>query len=323
MKNRFTITISDAHGVRHYTFSQLVKRFVGWGVLLLLVVLVVGALTIQAMKEEISDLQARREAAQQAYDQSLREQAARMAALKEQNARLAHALDEREQRLGALDQAVRSLEAFLGADVAPETPLEARVAHVRLTAAEKKLLLQLVPNGRPVEVFRGVSSSFGWRKHPISGNREFHKGLDYRGKVGDKIIATADGVVEYAGYHKSSGYGNMVLLDHNFGFRTLYGHLKKVLVKSGQVVHKGQVIALMGNTGLSTGSHLHYEVSFVQRALNPEPFVMWSLTNYDAIFKQVGQVPWDSLASRVRAYLATTAPPSSPKAVSSEAKSAD
>ena len=323
MKNRFTITISDVHGVRHYTFSQLVRRFVGWGLLVLLAVLVMGALTIWVLKEQIHTLEARRDAAQQAYDKALQQQAERMAVLKAQNDRLAAALDEREQRLVSLDQAVRSLEAFLGAEVAPEIPLEARVSNVHLTAAEKKLLQQLVPSGRPVKVFKGVSSSFGWRQHPVLGKRELHKGIDYRGKMGDAIIATADAVVEYAGYHKSSGYGNMVLLNHAFGFRTLYGHLQKVLVKPGQVVKKGQVIALMGNTGLSTGPHLHYEISFVQRALNPTPFVKWNLANYAEIFKQAGHVPWDSLVNRVKTYLQMAAPPLSPKGVGSKASSAD
>jgi murein DD-endopeptidase MepM/ murein hydrolase activator NlpD len=177
----------------------------------------------------------------------------------------------------------------------------------------------VIPNGRPVQNFQGVSSSFGWRKHPVSGTREYHKGIDYRGMTGDKIIATADGVVEYAGFHQSSGFGNMILIDHMFGFRTLYGHLKKVLVKNGDVVKKGQVIALMGNTGLSTGPHLHYEISFIQRALNPAPFVEWNLKNYDSIFKQVRQVPWGSLASRATTYI-QAAPPSLQKAALSAEK---
>ncbi len=322
-KHHFTITISDAHGVRHYTFNQLVRRFFWWGVLLLLAVLVMGVFTISLLNRQLDALEKRRLEVARAYDAALRQQAEKNADLKTENDRLAAALDERARQLQTLDQAVRSLQDFLGAEIAPEVPLEQRVEKVRLNAAQRRLLLRLVPSGRPVRQFAGVSSGFGWRKHPVKGTREFHKGIDYRGKAGDPIVATADGVVEYAGYHKSSGYGNLVLLDHAFGFRTLYGHLKKVLVKSGQVVRKGQVIALMGNTGLSTGSHLHYEVSFVQRALNPMPFVRWNLKQYDSIFNQVRQVPWGSLASRVRAYLETGAPPSSPKAAGSKVTSAD
>jgi hypothetical protein len=111
----------------------------------------------------------------------------------------------------------------------------------------------------------------------------------------------------------------MVLINHAFGFRTLYGHLKKVRVKSGQVVKKGDVIALMGNTGLSTGPHLHYEISFIQRALNPAPFVAWDLKHYDAIFKKARHVPWDSLAERAKQYIQAVAPPSSPATSTSRA----
>lgn len=320
MKNRFTITISDVHGVRHYTFNQLVKRFFWWMVMGLVILAAISLALIWGLRQEVQLLQQKRSEALAQYEQLLEQRASELSAYQAATQKLQQELDAKGQHLQNLDAAVAALEAMLGAEPEDDTaPLDQRVADLALSMNEKRYLLQVIPSGRPVQVFKGVSSSFGWRKHPVTNKREFHKGIDYRGEPGDKIIATADGVVEYAGYHKSSGYGNMVLIDHAFGFRTLYGHLKKVLVKNGQVVKKGEVIALMGNTGLSTGPHLHYEISFIQRALNPAPFVAWDLKHYDGIFKKARHVPWDSLAERAKQYIQAGAPPSSPAMSTSRA----
>ncbi|SIN85777.1 Peptidase family M23 [Sulfurivirga caldicuralii] len=320
MKNRFTITISDVHGVRHYTFNQLVKRFFWWVVMGLVILAAISLALIWGLRQEVQLLQQKRAEALARYEQLLEQRAGELSAYQAATQKLQQELDAKGQHLENLDAAVAALEAMLGAEPEDDTaPLAQRVENLKLTMGEKRYLLQVIPSGRPVQTFKGVSSSFGWRKHPVTSKREFHKGIDYRGKLGDKIIATADGVVEYAGYHKSSGYGNMVLIDHAFGFRTLYGHLKKVLVKNGQVVKKGDVIALMGNTGLSTGPHLHYEISFIQRSLNPAPFVAWDLKHYDAIFKKARHVPWDSLVERVKQYIQAVAPPSLPAMSTSRA----
>ena len=320
MKNRFTITISDVHGVRHYTFNQLVRRFFRWVLLAVILLGLVALVLIWGLRQEVQLLQQKRAEALQQYEQLLRKRAGELAAYQTETKRLQQALDAKAQHLENLETAVAALEAMLGAQPAMENaPLTQRVENLKLTMGQKRFLLQVIPSGRPVQLFKGVSSSYGWRTHPVLGKREFHKGIDYRGEPGDKIVATADGVVEYAGYHKSSGYGNMVLIDHAFGFRTLYGHLKKVLVKSGQVVKKGDVIALMGNTGLSTGPHLHYEITFIQRVLNPAPFVSWDLQHYETIFKKARHVPWDSLAERAKAYIQAGAPPLSPATSTSRA----
>ncbi len=323
MKNRFTITLSDVNGVRHYTFDQLVKRFFLWGIAGIFVLLLVGGGIIYFLIKEVDALEQRRQQAIETYERTVQAQAVKLSRLRTQNATLSEKLDEKALQLQQLDLAVRALQDTLGADLADDLPIEDRVEKVTLTAKAARLMMHLVPNGRPLPQFAGVSSNFGWRKHPVTGAREFHKGLDYRGKTGDPIIATADGIVEYAGYHKASGYGKMIIIHHAFGFRTLFGHLSKVAVKSGQLVKKGQVIGYVGNTGLSTGSHLHYEISFVQRALNPVPFVLWSMQDPDDIFEKVRQVPWASLANRISVYLQDKALPSSQKDVPLKVSSAD
>lgn len=116
-----------------------------------------------------------------------------------------------------------------------------------------------------------LSSPFGWRSDPVRGVRAWHAGMDIADSTGSPVMASADGVVVYAGWRM--GYGNLVEMKHESGFTTRYGHLSKILVKEGQKMAAGDLIALMGNTGKSTGPHLHFEVRKDDNPLNPLAFI--------------------------------------------------
>ena len=127
-----------------------------------------------------------------------------------------------------------------------------------------------VPSARPVND-ASFTSGYGLRSDPFRHSAAMHKGIDLAGRSGTAIYATADGIVDRAEW--ANGYGNLVELDHGKGVQTRYGHLSRILVKSGQRVKRGDIIALMGSTGRSTGSHLHYEVRIDGAAVNPIPFL--------------------------------------------------
>ena len=127
-----------------------------------------------------------------------------------------------------------------------------------------------IPSQKPVDVV-DFTSGFGVRSDPFRGGAAMHAGLDIRGAIGTPIHATADGIVDRAGW--ANGYGNLVELNHGRGIQTRYGHLSAILVQPGQRVKRGDVIARMGSTGRSTGSHLHYEVRLDGTAVNPMPFL--------------------------------------------------
>ncbi|MCP4050308.1 MAG: M23 family metallopeptidase, partial [bacterium] len=120
-------------------------------------------------------------------------------------------------------------------------------------------------------VYGRIRSGYGWRRHPILGKRFFHKGIDIPSWTGAPIKATADGIIKYAGW--SGAFGNVVVIDHNFGFRTIYAHALQILVIRGSFVKKGQVIAQVGSTGLSTGAHVHYEIRRWDKAVNPRYYL--------------------------------------------------
>jgi murein DD-endopeptidase MepM/ murein hydrolase activator NlpD len=116
-----------------------------------------------------------------------------------------------------------------------------------------------------------ITSEFGWRQHPITGNRKFHTGIDFGADLGTPIYAIANGRVEYAG--DKGGYGNTVIINHGSGKSTLYGHASKIYVRKGQQVVRGQMIAAVGSTGMSTGPHLHFEVRVNDKPVDPHPYL--------------------------------------------------
>ncbi len=135
---------------------------------------------------------------------------------------------------------------------------------------KKKNLLAATPSIRPVGGW--ITSKFGYRKSPFTGKRTFHSGFDISNKLGTKITATANGKVSYAADKRF--IGKMVILDHGYGRVTKYGHMKKILVKPGQKIKRGDVIGLLGNTGQSTGPHVHYEVVINGAPVNPLKYIL-------------------------------------------------
>ena len=127
-----------------------------------------------------------------------------------------------------------------------------------------------IPSQRPVTTL-AFSSNFGVRSDPFRHTRAMHAGVDLPGPVGTPVYATADGLVGRA--QRAGGYGNLVELEHGQGIQTRYGHLSAIIAQPGTRVKRGDLIGLMGSTGRSTGSHLHYEVRLSGRAVNPVPFL--------------------------------------------------
>lgn len=132
---------------------------------------------------------------------------------------------------------------------------------------------------------RQTASGYGMRIDPIYRTPRFHSGMDFSAKVGTDIYATGDGKVTMAGWKQ--GYGNCVMIDHGYGYQTLYGHMSKFKVRVGQKVKRGEVIGAVGNTGKSTGPHLHYEVIVRGRYDNPSKYYYMDLTpeEYDRMIQ--------------------------------------
>jgi murein DD-endopeptidase MepM/ murein hydrolase activator NlpD len=151
-------------------------------------------------------------------------------------------------------------------DDAGRVRLEQEMGHLRSLNG----VLTHLPIIAPV-AYVSVTSPYGYRASPFTGQREFHVGIDLRGAIGTPVYATAPGIVTYAG--GSTGYGRLIEIDHGYGLSTRYSHLEKILVQVGQSVSQHQQIGLLGNTGWSTGPHLLYETRYDNKPLDPLQFI--------------------------------------------------
>ena len=143
--------------------------------------------------------------------------------------------------------------------------LESRLESVRTNVDKRNALANATPSIWPAQGW--LTSTMGPRTDPLTGDADYHSGLDIAGDKGQPVYATASGVVTQAGY--SGGYGNLIVIDHGFGLETRYGHLSSFVAHTGDHVKRGEMIARLGSTGRTTGAHLHYEVMANGRLLNP------------------------------------------------------
>ena len=146
-------------------------------------------------------------------------------------------------------------------------------------AKNKAKMLASIPGIQPIsnKDLTRIASGFGYRIHPIYKTLRMHEGIDFTAPVGTPIYATGDGKVERL-KGNMGGYGNVVVINHGYGYETLYAHLSKVIVRPGHTVKRGEIIGYVGNTGRSTGPHLHYEVRKNQKPINPIHFFYQDLT---------------------------------------------
>ena len=152
----------------------------------------------------------------------------------------------------------------------PLSDLEVAIHNLDQFLLDKSSFLQSTPSIIPTQGW--ITSYYGPRESPHSGRKKMHEGLDIGGRTGTPILAPADGIVSYSG-HKT-GFGKFVQLDHGYGMETIFGHAHKLLVKEGAKIKRGHTIALLGNTGLSTGPHLHYEIRINGIAVDPLYYIL-------------------------------------------------
>ncbi|UXI02872.1 M23 family metallopeptidase [Photobacterium sp. TY1-4] len=293
MKEHITISVSSTQGSRHFRIGKRFRYGV-WGAGALLFISGIVAVGF------IAYLQTALEAAtekQLALAQQSREVHDQLAELQQQRADLEGALDDKDLRLTLVSERLDQLEQVLGGDSGELKTLEDRLDVATINSVVRRIVLDTLPSGSPVKDARR-SSRFGVRKHPVTGLKRMHRGLDFAVNTGTPVYAPADGVVSAVRPSKQ-GSGNYLRLRHAFGFTSSYSHLKKFAVRNGDFVNKGDLIAYSGNSGLSSGPHLHYEVRFVGRALDPAPFVDWEMDNFEQIFEKERNVKWVSLINKV------------------------
>lgn len=315
MKERITISVSTVNGSRHFHLGlkaqKGIRRAAYFAVGISLVTVgaffyLVGEVGFAKLKQE--------ELEKHSY--SLNEELASLKQLKDE---LENDLGERESRLSLVSDRLGELENLLGVNVDGGSPLETRLDVAAINSAVRVAVLDNLPNGSPVKKAR-QSSQYGKRTHPVTGKVHLHAGLDFAVNIGTPIYAPADGVVSTV-RPGNKGSGNFIRLQHSFGFTSSYSHLKKFAVRAGDFVDKGDLIGYSGNSGLSSGPHLHYEIRFVGRSLDPRPFVDWGMDNFEHIFEKERKIKWVSFINKVEQRVSKQLQLSSQMVVTSQANS--
>lgn len=285
MKNKFIITITDINGSKNYLLHQLIKKIVVYIVLIAVVSFFIGLTYISYLENKTDSLKQKRDELTKIKNELFLE-----------NEKMQEKLAASSEEFAAIEDKIALLEDQLGLNTDNNITMESRLETLILTSSQQQLMFSMIPNGEVIKS-NGISAEFGWRSHPILNKKEFHQGVDLRADIGTPIYAPADGVIEFAGYN-NSGFGYLVIIEHNFGFKTRFAHMsRKDVVKEGEFVKKGDLIGYSGNTGLSTGPHLHYEIRFIQRPLDPINFIKWNSKNYEEIFNKEQRVSWQSLVN--------------------------
>ena len=290
MDNHFTVTIHDDNGVKQFNVHRFISKALIYGALFVVTLVLAAVGTILYLNASIEKIEDKRQEIKEAY-LNIEEQ---NKALQSKMSSTKKSLSRKKIELEELSDSLSEIEQLIGLKPLEDSNLSERVSSTKMSSQHRAIMMQLIPNGSPIE-FKGITSRYGYRMHPILKTREYHRGTDMKAQRNTPVYAPADGMVEWSGRHTASGYGRLVILAHSYGFKTYYGHLKKTVVKSGKFVKKGALIAYTGNSGRSDGPHLHYEVRFMQRVLNPLNFIKWTQKNYDEIFKKETKVPWQSL----------------------------
>ncbi|PSW06232.1 M23 family metallopeptidase [Photobacterium lipolyticum] len=311
MKDQLVISVSNINGSRHFQFGKFFKRNLAAASLCIAMTIIVTAFVINYLVVEIGQS---RQSQQQLNAQS-DQLASEITQLEGFRRTLQQDLAERNDELEQVTGRVGDLEQALGIESENELPLNDRLDTAAVNSVVRLSMLQLIPNGSPIK-YQRMSSGFGKRVHPVKGQKLRHLGIDLSAKTGTPVRAPADGVVELVRPSKK-GYGNLIKIIHAYGFMTLYAHLDSFNVKSGDFIHKGDIIARTGNSGISTGPHLHYEVRFLGRALNPKSFIDWDSANFEVLFDHERSIRWDSLVKILQVQASTQLQLSLHKAVQS------
>ncbi len=193
------------------------------------------------------------------------------------------------QQVSYYDSIARMTNVQLAAEVQRKVDILEKEMYVQARSYEEvvelaknqEVRMENIPAIQPVlnKDLKRMASGYGWRVDPVYHIRRFHEGMDFSAPIGTEIFATGNSTVIFAGWKQ--GYGQTVDLDHGFGYTTRYAHCSKLLVRPGQKVKRGDVIALVGNTGKSVGPHLHYEVHYQGRPIDPRNFYFYDLSPED------------------------------------------
>lgn len=279
-KQSLTITIVDENGSRQFTLARLAQRFIAYGALGLLFLIIAGYFAMTYFIEKFDKINL---AKQEAYRE--------FQSVYEQNSFLQDDIQSKSEELQAMQERVADLEKMMNVYALNTKKQDKSTDFSTLDSAQKDTILQILPSGSPVNLYEMRQKAKAGREAYVLVNNGYtpsgsvNAGYDYFTPTAQPVRATADGIVESTrDNNQKYGYGNLVRLSHVLGFSTAYTNLSSVKVKQGQFVSKGEII---GYTTASAGKNhtsLYYEVRFLSEGLDTLSFIEWDKGNFESIF---------------------------------------
>lgn len=294
MKNRLIITLKDSSGIKSYNVHKMVKKLIIFTILSALVILGISFWFIGDLNKRIdekkSDIQLKEEEVFKLTKEAKK--------LRSQNQFYSMQIQGKVEDLKGLSSKLDDIKERVGFEKGEKKEIITKETLALINDKIKMHMLKTIPNGLPLDSSK-VTSKYGYRYHPILKKRKFHRGIDFKAKRKTPIYSTADGVVSFVQSRNIGSFGRVIKIQHNYGFETVYAHLNKTNVKVGDVVKKNQLIGLSGNSGRSTAPHLHYEVKYGSKILDPKNFIKWQFEDYYGILDKEKRVQWESLVKLI------------------------
>ncbi|WP_104744605.1 peptidoglycan DD-metalloendopeptidase Csd1 [Helicobacter acinonychis] len=287
LDRRLIVMVTDSKGSRYINVHILFRQIGLYALLSVLGSLLFLGISLLVLNKEIKNIDQQHALITKEFEKK-----------KETNEKLSLQMDEFLDDLQLSGERINDLEEVVGVNKPEEKEegdLSSRLDVAGITGLQKSFIMRLIPNDYPLESYRRVSANFSKRIHPILHVLHNHTGLDLSTAINTPVYASASGVVGLANKGWNGGYGNLIKIFHPFGFKTYYAHLNKIAVKTGEFVKKGQLIGYSGNTGMSTGPHLHYEVRFLNQPINPMSFTKWNMKDFEEVFNKERSIRWQSL----------------------------
>ncbi|AFI05785.1 M23 family metallopeptidase [Helicobacter cetorum] len=285
LQNKLMITIIDEQGSKQLNFSKNLKRNLVLLILAFLLIVTLGVVFLRFLIARIDVMTTERNAVLRDFR-----------ALYQKNHALKTEIKNKREEIFIVGQKIRGLESLIEVKKGANggVHLYDKVDLENLSLAQKNLALMLIPNGKPLNTYSAINSTKE-RNHPIKKVKGIESGLDFIVESNTPVYATADGIVDFVKTNSNVGYGNLVRLEHAFGFSSIYAHLDHVIVRYKTFIQKGQLIGYSGKSGNSGGEKLHYEVRFLGKILNANHFLAWNLDNFQSALEENKFIEWKNL----------------------------
>lgn len=218
MRDRLIITITDFNGSKHFNAHQIIKKIIFAIAVLILSSFIIGFIVINILSNNVESLNNKKTeltTLNNDYEQRI--------------GLLSSQIEQKTLELKNFSDSLENIESLIGLNDDKDLPLQERVDLAKISSVHKHHMLNSIPNGSPLRTIK-INGNFGWRIHPTLNKKKFHKGIDLKAKRKTPIFAPADGIVSYIGFQKKSGFGKLLILTHNYGFKTYYAHLNKIPV---------------------------------------------------------------------------------------------